>query len=69
MYGGWTKYVRSIVDNFLGFIWDRLNVFMMYNYWVWAHSRRSKSWIWMGTFFRIFLNINDDDENKEKIIQ
>ena len=22
MYGGWTKYVRSIVDNFLGFIWD-----------------------------------------------
>ena len=46
MYGSWTENV-VLWRHFLGFIWDVLNVLMMYNYWVWAQSKRSQSlWEW-----------------------
>ena len=40
----------------------------MYNYWVWAQSRHSKSWIWVGTFSESgFLKLlNKDDEKYSK---
>ena len=34
----------------IGFIWDIWNVSTAFNYWVWAQSRRSKSWIRLDTF-------------------
>ena len=59
MCGSWTENVARRKKNF-GFIWDRWNVLMMYNYWVWAQSRRSKSYIWVVTFRdSIFLIIKE----------
>ena len=47
MNGGWTEYA-FLWTNILGFISD---VSTMYNYRVWAQSRRSNSWILVGTYF------------------
>jgi len=45
MYGGWTEYAVLWI-NFLGFIWDILNVSTTY---ILAQSQSSKSWIWVST--------------------
>ena len=59
MCGSWTENV-VLRKKILGFIWDIWNVLMMYNYWVWAQSRRSKSYIWIITFRdSIFLIIRE----------
>ena len=41
------------------------NVFTMYNYWVWAQSRRSKSTIWVNSFWESIkkkILIKDDEK-------
>ena len=66
MYGCWTEYA-VLKKIFLGFIWDILNISTMYKYWVWVQSRRSKSWIWMGTFSEsAFLKWLNNDEKWSK---
>jgi len=57
MYGSWTENVVLWRNFFLGYIWDLQNVLMMYDYWLWALSRCSKSLYWLVTFWEsIFFN-------------
>ena len=67
MYGSWTE-TKVMWRKFLGFFWDIKNVLMMYNYWVWAQSRRSKSSIWLVSIwelvFKKLFNNHDVKFNK-----
>ena len=53
---------------YLGFILYILNVLKIYNYWVWAQSRRSKSSISMGKFFLRILNNGNKNYSKISIV-
>ena len=53
---------------YLGFILYILNVLKIYNYWVWAQSRRSKSSISMGKLFLRILNNGKKNDSKISIL-
>ena len=53
---------------YLGFILYILNVLKIYNYWVWAQSRRSKSSISMGKLFLRILNNGNKNYSKISIV-
>ena len=53
---------------YLGFILYILNVLKIYNYWVWAQNRRSKSSISMGKLFLRILNNGNKNYSKISIV-
>ena len=60
----WTENVE-LWRIFLGFIWDIWNVLMIYNYWVWAQIRRSKSSLgvtFRESIFFLLKLLNFDDK-------
>ena len=65
MYGSSTENV-VMWRNFLRFLKTK-KVLMMYNYQVWAQSRRLKSSIWAVTLWEsIFLKLLNNDDKKSK---
>ena len=64
MYVGWTEYACSIVEDLFRINLRHVKRFTMYNYSVWAQSRRSKLWNWLG-FRIVFYLLN---KNKVKNI-
>ena len=62
MQGSWTEYL-VLWTNSLGFIWDIWNFLNIFKSWVWAQSRRSKSYFWVDTSSE-FYEITTTNVNK-----